>query len=134
MPITPSRIEAFIQEVQREGMVWAVHGPDGIPVAARASGRGASPFWSTEALARRFTDEDGAYAGFDLLCISWKIFRDRWIQGLVTDGLLIEVDAQPGDGWPCDVDPHEFAAYMQGSSHGWQPAAGRAAMPACRAA
>ena len=133
MVTLPPRIAAFIEEVQREGAVWAIHGADGIPVFRRATGEGASPFWSNETSALLFSATDDAGRGMDPIRISWKIFRDRWIPGLLTDGLLIDVNPQVGMA-SCDIAPDALEALMRTVSGAWQPTASLPSLPNSRAA
>lgn len=134
MPVIPSRIDTFIEDVQREGAVWAIHDADGIPVIARPSGPSASPFWSSEATAAEFIQGNSAYRGFDPIRITWQAFRTRWIPGLTADGLVIDIQPSQAMSDPCDIEPVALDHLMRSDRRAWRPTSAASSMAHCRAA
>jgi hypothetical protein len=122
MSTCPARIERFIQELQREGALWTIHGTDGMPVFQRESGLRASPFWCSEEEAVRFVQAHEAFEGFEPVCITWLVFRSRWIPGLNTDELLIDVAGSQDASSACDIAPSVLEVAMRSLGGSWQPA------------
>lgn len=50
------------------------------------------PFWSSRSRAERIIASVEAYAGFEVVEISWQVFQRDWAPGLTRDGLLVGVN------------------------------------------
>lgn len=83
---------AFYSDVAQNKKVWGIKDEGGIPAPTGDGGKRSMPFWSSLARVQKVIETAEAYAGFDTFELTWEIFRDRWLTGLETDGLLVGVN------------------------------------------
>jgi hypothetical protein len=100
--------DAFYREVAESGVVWAIKDGNGYPAPAGRGGRRAMPFWSSESRARSVIDAVAAYEGFVPIAIPWEVFCERWIPGLMRDGLRAGVNWSGPAATGYDVAPMEL--------------------------
>ena len=96
---------AFYRDVAKTRIVWTIKDSGGYPAPMTSSGKRSHPFWSSESRIRRIQKLAPAYAGFELVEISWQDFRDEWLPGLEKDGLLVGVNWSGKDVTGYDLDP-----------------------------
>jgi hypothetical protein len=87
-----SQAWAFYRDVARSRKLWTVRDARGFPAPANSSGQRAQPFWSSESRVRRIIKNVPEYSGFEPVELSWLEFRERWVPGLESDGLLVGVN------------------------------------------
>jgi len=102
-----SQASAFYRDVAQGGRVWTIKDEGGYPAPRKPSGQRAQPFWSSASRAQRIISGVAAYGGFELVEITWREFRERWVPNLQKSGLLVGVnwsgkravgyDQSPGD-------------------------------------
>src|SRR5262245_60375314 len=108
-----SQAAAFYADVARAGRVWTLRDAGGFPCPARQDGKRAMPFWSSESRVRKVIATVPAYAGFEPVEIEWPAFRDRWLKGLVEDGLLVGVNWSGPRAIGYDVEPATVRAAIE---------------------
>lgn len=108
-PVTTSAAQAtaFYAEALASGVVWSVTDSSGFPAPANADGRRAMPFWSAKSRADRVVATVPAYAGFDVVRIPLVEWRDRWLPGLRTDGLLVGLNWSGDAATGYDLEPRD---------------------------
>ena len=99
---------AFYREVARARTLWAIRDAHGFPAPAATEGQRAMPFWSSRRRALAVISTAAAYRGFEPVAISWQTFCERWVPGLVRDGLLAGVNWTGERVTGFDVDPREL--------------------------
>lgn len=79
LPVTISaaQADAFYREGTQAGAVWSVKDAGGFPSPHGTDGARAMPFWSKRSRAEKVVSSVVAYAGFDVVPISLRDFRDR---------------------------------------------------------
>jgi hypothetical protein len=105
MSQSASQAAAFYREVAAKRVVWTIQDAGGYPAPMTSSGQRAQPFWSSRSRAARIIATVPAYAGFEVVEISWTDFCQRWVPGLTRDGILVGVNwsGPRAVGW--DIEP-----------------------------
>ena len=78
-----------------------------------ASGVRSQPFWSSRSRAEQIVKTVPAYAGFEIVSVDWDAFRDRWLPGLGTDGLLVGVNWSGEQAQGYDIEPERIRANVE---------------------
>lgn len=112
MSQSAAQADAFFEEVVRRGTVWTIHDSGGIPAPPSQDGQRAMPFWSSETRVRRMIDRVPDYEGFTPEAIPLEQWRERWLDGLQRDGLLVGVNwtGQRSTGY--DLEPEAARARL----------------------
>lgn len=92
MSVSGAHAAAFYVEAAREGAVWTVRDEGGFPAPLNGSGERVQPFWSLFSRAERVVARVPAYEGFSVVEIPLLVFRERWLPGLRSDGVLIGIN------------------------------------------
>ena len=103
-----SQAWAFYREVAVTRVVWTICDAGGFPAPLTASGKRSQPFWSSRTRAERIIREVAAYGGFEPYEVSWSDFCDKWVPGLVQDGLLIGVNWSGKRAVGYDIEPESL--------------------------
>lgn len=92
--MTQSSLQAnsFYSDVAKNKKLWGIRDKSGIPAPLGDGGKRAMPFWSSLARVQKIIETAEAYNGFETFEITWEVFRDRWLNGLEKDGLLVGVN------------------------------------------
>lgn len=103
----------FYDVVLAAGSVWTVGDDAGVPTAETVDGRPAMPFWSSPSRVARVRRTVPAYGRLQPVQVPLDAWRERWLPGLVRDGLLVGLDwsGQPvtGEG----ADPADVEAVLE---------------------
>lgn len=105
MSTSAAHADAFFDEVQRLGEVWAVRDKNGFPAPVNADGVRSMPFWSLASRARKIQSTVPAYRGFEVVSIPLDDWRSRWLPGLERDNLLIGLNWSGARATGYDVLP-----------------------------
>ncbi|MFC2974688.1 DUF2750 domain-containing protein [Azotobacter bryophylli] len=105
MSIAASHASEFYREVAESGRVWGIKDTGGFPAPINSDGSRAMPFWSSESRALKVIHGVPAYNSFVPVAIEWSIFCERWVPGLVRDGLLAGVNWSGLSAKGFDVSP-----------------------------
>jgi hypothetical protein len=97
----------FFEEAVAAGAVWSVADAQGHPAPLNGDGRRSMPFWSKESRARRVVEQVPAYGGFEVVRIELSVWKDRWLPGLQTDGLLVGLNWAGASATGHDLEPPE---------------------------
>ncbi|MCO8272759.1 DUF2750 domain-containing protein [Actinoplanes sp. TRM 88003] len=92
MSLSGAHRAAFRREAAREGRVFSIRDPQGMPAPAGDDGRRAVPFWSKPTRAGRVVDQVPAYGGFEVLAVDVDEWLLGWLPRLEKDGMLIGVN------------------------------------------
>ncbi len=105
MSIAAVHYDAFFSEVEQTGIIWSIKDDQGFPAPLTHDGRRAMPFWSSESRAIRIINTVEVYRNFTLVAITWEIFKERWIPGLIKDGLLAGINWSGDRASGFDIEP-----------------------------
>ena len=110
MSVSAAHASEFYDESLREAAAWGVRGVDGFPAPRNSDGVRAMPFWSLRTRVERIIATVDAYAGLEPVEIPLQEFRDRWLPGLESDGLLVGLNWSGSRATGFDVTPADVAA------------------------
>ncbi|PLT18981.1 MULTISPECIES: DUF2750 domain-containing protein [Ralstonia] len=113
MSIAAPHALAFYSEVAKSGLVWSVRDSKGFPAPLNPDGHRAMPFWSSESRALAIVRDVPAYADFLPVAISWAEFCERWVPGLIRDGLLAGVNWSAPNAMGFDVAPGDLQSNVE---------------------
>ena len=65
------------------------------------------PFWSKESGAARVIEQVVAYRDFRLVRIDLDVWKERWLPGLATDGLVVGLNWSGVRATGFDIEPEE---------------------------
>jgi hypothetical protein len=108
-----SQWAAFASEVAKNRRLWTIRDDAGFPALMTDQGSRAQPFWSSLARVERIIRSVPAYSGFTPHELSWDEFRDRWIPGLMKDGLKVGVNWSGSRAVGYDIDPADVQARVE---------------------
>ncbi len=108
MSIAAAHAAEFYREVAESAVVWGIKDAQGFPAPIAGEGKRAMPFWSSESRALVVIRGVPAYGGFTPVPIQWQVFCERWVPGLVRDGLLAGVNWSGPAASGFDVSPTEL--------------------------
>jgi len=108
MSIAAAHASAFYREIAITSVIWAIKDDGGYPAPLNADGKRSMPFWSSELRAVKVISEVAAYKNFEVVAIDWVIFCERWVPGLIRDGLLVGVNWSGKIASGYDIDPMEL--------------------------
>jgi hypothetical protein len=103
---------AFYREAIREGAVWGVKDDGGFPAPLNGEGVRAMPFWSLASRAERVIQNVAAYAGFEAVQIPLAEWRERWLPGMIIDGLLVGINWSGDHATGYDMKPAEVESAL----------------------
>jgi Protein of unknown function (DUF2750) len=112
MTVSAARAAAFFAEVVAAGAVWSVADINGHPAPVNEDGRRSMPFWSKESRVLSVVDRVDAYRSFDVVRIDLDVWVQRWLPGLVGDGLLVGLNWSGDSATGYDVEPSDVAARL----------------------
>ena len=92
MSASASQAAAFYSEVAAHRSLWTIRDGGGFPAPRNHDGARAQPFWSSKSRASLIVSTVPAYAGFEVVEITWDVFRDRWVPGLERDAILVGIN------------------------------------------
>jgi hypothetical protein len=107
MGISAAHAAAFFREVSASGLVWTIQDSAGFPAPLDEQGRRSMPFWSTASRAERVIATVTAYAGFETVSLSATDWRQRWLPGLRSDGLLVGINWSGDRATGYDLQPEQ---------------------------
>jgi hypothetical protein len=70
------------------------------------------PFWSLRSRAERIVADVSAYTGFDIVSILVDEWRERWLPGLIRDGLRVGLDWSGDSATGYEVAPADVEATL----------------------
>lgn len=103
----------FYRQVARTGCVWTLRDAGGFPAPLSTGGMRAQPFWSSSFRVLRMIRTVPAFRGFEPIRLSWEEFRDQWLPGLNSSGLLVGVNWSGPRATGYDVDPHQVLTLVE---------------------
>lgn len=118
MSISPTQAAAFYREVAESGVVWGIKDAGGFPAPISTGQTRAMPFWSSESRALAVIRGVPAYAGFKPVPIQWPAFCERWVPGLIGDGLLAGVNWSGSTASGFDIEPSELRRNVEALKNG----------------
>jgi hypothetical protein len=86
-------------------LVWAIRDDQGFPAPVGNAGKRAMPFWSSKSRAMRIIESLPAYTSFTPVPIEWPVFCERWLPGLLKDGLLAGINWSGASATGYDIEP-----------------------------
>ena len=108
MSIAAPQAAAFYREVAVSKVVWAISDAGGFPAPIAGAGSRSMPFWSSESRALKVIQDVAAYKDFKAVPIAWTTFCERWVPGLIKDGLLAGVNWSGSSALGYDVEPDQL--------------------------
>ena len=99
-----SQAHAFYKDVAKNKKVWTIRDEGGYPAPKTRTGQRSQPFWSTLSRVQKIIKNVPAYNGFEPVELSWDEFRDKWLPGLIKDGLLVGVNWSGKNATGYDLD------------------------------
>ncbi|MGC5804662.1 DUF2750 domain-containing protein [Ralstonia pseudosolanacearum] len=108
MSTAASHALAFYREVASSGLIWSIRDDKGFPAPFSRAGKRAMPFWSSESRALAVIRGVPAYEGFQPVVLTWGEFCERWVPGLIRDGLLAGVNWSAPHATGFDVLPSDL--------------------------
>lgn len=112
MSASAAQAAAFYREAMREGAVWGVRDETGFAAPLNGDGVRAMPFWSLRSRAEKVIQNVPAYAGFTVAKIPLTEWRERWLPGMIDDGLLVGINWSGERAIGHDVQPAEAEAAL----------------------
>lgn len=113
MTIASAQAAAFYREVAERASVWTIRDGGGFPQPLGSDRVRVQPFWSLRSRAERVVNTVPAYAGFDIVEITWLEFEARWVPGLTRDGVLVGVNWSGPRATGYDVPPEDVVKYVE---------------------
>ena len=105
MPLADANFSDFLEEILSEGMVYTLEDDGGIPCPTNGQGKTTMPFWSSRTRAEKITILVTAYEGFRVREIPLEMFLEKWLPGLVRDGVDVGINWSGQKAMGYDVDP-----------------------------
>lgn len=118
MSIAATHAAEFYREVAESGVVWGIKDASGFPAPITNEGKRAMPFWSSESRALVVVRSVSAYGGFTPVPIEWQVFCERWVPGLVRDGLLAGVNWSGPMASGFDIEPPDLQRNVEAILNG----------------
>ena len=118
MSINAAHAAEFYREVAKSGVVWGIKDAGGFPAPIASDDRRAMPFWSSESRALAIVHSAPAYSGFSPIPIEWQVFCERWVPGLVSDGLLAGINWSGARVSGFDIEPTGLQRNVEGLRNG----------------
>lgn len=118
MSIAAAHAAAFYREVAKSNVVWSIKDGGGFPAPIANGRQRAMPFWSSESRALYIVQNVAAYRGFTPIPIQWQAFCERWVPGLVRDGLLAGVNWSGSSASGYDVAPTDLKRNVEALRNG----------------
>ncbi|MCM4080697.1 DUF2750 domain-containing protein [Paractinoplanes hotanensis] len=112
MSLSGAHRAAFRREVAREGRVFSIRDPEGMPAPAGDDGRRAVPFWSKATRAGRVVDQVAAYRGFEVLAVDVDEWARGWLPRLEQDGMLVGVNWSGARATGYDLAPAQVRQWF----------------------
>jgi hypothetical protein len=112
MSLSGAHRAAFRREAGREGRVFSIRDPEGMPAPAGDDGRRAVPFWSKPTRAGRVVDQVAAYRGFEVLAVDVDEWLDQWLPRLEKDGMLVGVNWSGARATGYDLTPAQVRQWF----------------------
>ncbi len=112
MSLSGAHRAAFRREVAREGRVFSIRDPEGMPAPAGDDGRRAVPFWSKATRAGRVVDQVAAYRGFEVLAVDVDEWLRGWLPRLEQDGMLVGVNWSGARATGYDLAPTQVRQWF----------------------
>jgi hypothetical protein len=113
MSISAAQASQFYREVAESGIVWGIRDIGGFPAPIGTDGQRAMPFWSSESRASNVIRNVPAYRDFKPEPIKWQVFCERWVPGLVKDGLLAGINWSGESATGFDVQPVDLKRIVE---------------------
>jgi hypothetical protein len=107
-----AQADAFYREALEAATVWTVRDASGIPAPENGDGHRAMPFWSRESRAERVVATVAAYSGFATQSVPLAEWRQRWLPGLIKDGLMVGLNWSGASATGYDLHPTEVEANL----------------------
>lgn len=108
-----SQAHAFYKEVAQKKVVWTIKDEGGYPAPMTSEKKRAQPFWSSASRATKIVREVKVYSGFEVVSITWDVFKEKWATGLSKDGLLAGVNWSGKNAQGYDLDPKLLVEYVE---------------------
>jgi hypothetical protein len=105
--------KTFYKQVAASRVVWTIRDDAGIPVPQSDEDHRVMPFWSSRALAELIVKNVPDYHGFYPIEIAWQDFMDKWLPGLIKDGLLAGINWSGSDASGFDISPAELITNVE---------------------
>lgn len=109
----PGQAAAFYRQVARNGCVWTLRDAGGFPAPMSTGGHRAQPFWSTSFRVLRMIRTVPAFRDFMPVRLSWEEFRDQWLPGLDSSGLLVGINWDGPRAVGYDLEPQQVVALVE---------------------
>ncbi|NOV29564.1 DUF2750 domain-containing protein [Methylomonas sp. ZR1] len=108
MSIAAPNAACFYREVAASRVVRAIRDSEGFPTPINGDKKRAMPFWSSESRAMEIIANVEDYRDFRTEPISWDVFAQRWIPGLMKDGILAGLNWSGPNATGYDVEPTDI--------------------------
>ncbi|WP_445370105.1 DUF2750 domain-containing protein (plasmid) [Methylomonas sp. HW2-6] len=108
MSIAAPNAASFYREVAAARVVWAIRDSAGFPAPINGDKKRAMPFWSSKSRALQIITNVEAYRDFRPEPIAWETFNQRWIPGLMKDGMLAGLNWSGPNATGYDVEPTDI--------------------------
>ncbi len=112
MSLSGAHRAAFRREAAREGRVFTIRDPEGIPAPVGGDGRRAVPFWSKPTRAGRVVEQVDAYRGFELVTVDVGEWLSGWLPRLEKDGMLVGVNWAGSRATGYDLSPAQVRQWF----------------------
>jgi hypothetical protein len=104
MTVAPTHSAAFYRVVAKAGVVWGIDDAGGFPAPFTTDGMRAMQFWSSHSRAQTVMSGVEEYHEVAPALIGWDVFCERWIPGLVRDGLMADMNWSRSRATGFDID------------------------------
>lgn len=106
MGFSAAQSAILYREAAQLTVVWGIRDQEGFPAPVNAENRRVMPFWSSKARAIAMINKVPTYQCFDSVPIALDIFCERWLPGLLMDGLLVGVNwaGTKATGFDCNPE------------------------------
>lgn len=108
MRIAAPNAASFYREVAAARVVWAIRDSAGFPAPINGDKKRSMPFWSSKSRALQIITNVEAYRDFRPEPIAWETFNQRWIPGLMKDGMLAGLNWSGPNATGYDVEPTDI--------------------------
>lgn len=113
MSISAAQYTVFYKEVSKSGNVFSIKDAGGFPAPYNTLDKErAMPFWSLRSRAQKVIDSVPAYKDFEPVEITLQEFKEKWLPGLKTDGLLVGINWSGESATGYDLQPEEVLSSL----------------------
>jgi Protein of unknown function (DUF2750) len=109
MSVSALQSAIFYREVAKNERLWTIRDAGGFPAPLNDENKRAQPFWSSKARAEKVIASVPAYSIFQPFELELRVFLERWVPGLIEDGILVGINWSGASATGFDVEPAQVA-------------------------